>query len=131
QRFPEAKTPLLENALSAAEHQLLAQDLGEFERTGVRTLIALERFRLDAGRYPLSLDELVDRYLPSVPLDCMAGGPLLYRPLQSGADPLGRGFVLYSKGPDGADNGGAAGAGDWSRLAAPLRGHDHVFNAPR
>lgn len=64
-----------------------------------RAALAAERFRLDAGRLPESLDELVPRYLEAVPIDPFDGGPLR---LVTTAD----GIVVYSIGEDGVDDGG-------------------------
>jgi hypothetical protein len=40
------------------------------------TALAVERFNLATGRWPDKLEELVPRYLPSVPLDPFDGAPL-------------------------------------------------------
>jgi hypothetical protein len=70
----------------------------------VQTDLAIRLFRHDRGRLPTSLDELVPGYLPAVPLDPYAKSkqPLIYRPQDDG-------FLLYSVGPFGTDNGGAFG----------------------
>ena len=52
------------------------------------------------GRLPASLEELVPRYLPAVPLDPMAKG----RPLGYSPDPARP--MVYSVGENGIDNGG-------------------------
>jgi hypothetical protein len=61
--------------------------------------LALERYRLDKGRWPKELTELAPDYLPAVPLDPFDGRPLRYRPLADGV-------IVYSVGPDGQDDGG-------------------------
>jgi len=61
--------------------------------------LALERFRLANERLPKELSELVPRFLPTVPLDPFDGAPLRYKP-------LAKGYVIYSIGPDGRDDGG-------------------------
>ncbi len=71
--------------------------------TGCRlamTVAALERHRLAADNYPESLDALVPRFLPSIPLDPMDGKPLRYRRNSDGS------FTLYGIGPNHADDGG-------------------------
>ena len=45
------------------------------------------------------LEELVPQFLPSVPLDPYDGQPLRYKRLPAG-------FVVYSIGADGRDDGG-------------------------
>jgi hypothetical protein len=64
--------------------------------------LALRMYRHDNGRWPDSLDELLPAYLSAVPLDSYdlyPDQPLRYRR-------EGDGFVLYSAGQDGVDNGG-------------------------
>lgn len=66
--------------------------------TGDTALAAL-LYRRKTGTPPVQLQDLVPDYMPTVPLDPFDGGPLRYR-----AD--GQRFVVYSIGPDGADDGG-------------------------
>jgi hypothetical protein len=65
-----------------------------------RSAVALERFRLREGAYPDELTRLVPDLLASVPDDPVTGEALHYRRKDSG------GFVVYSVGMDGQDNGG-------------------------
>lgn len=95
------------------------------EIDAARAIIALELHRRMNGALPASLDELVPRLLPSVPLDRYDGKPLRYL-VQDG------GVLLYSVANDRIDNGGVAAspfgkAG--SGLSAPL-GTDWVFYPP-
>lgn len=62
--------------------------------------LAIHLYSLEQGRPPEKLEELVPEYLPAVPLDPFTDSPLIYR---RGGD----GYLLYSVGPDGADDGGA------------------------
>lgn len=64
------------------------------------TAIALKRFYLQNGHYPIHLAELTPTYLASVPMDPMDGKPLRYS-LEGGDK-----FRLYSVGVDGKDDGG-------------------------
>ena len=65
-----------------------------------RTALAVERWRLaHAGGLPATLAELVPTYLPSVPVDPFDDQPIRFKRLPQG-------YVVYSVGPDGADNGG-------------------------
>jgi hypothetical protein len=73
--------------LKAADNRLLAATL------------ALRAYRLEHGRYPATLQALTPRYLPAVPGDPFSPAPLLYRSQC-------KGYVLYSIGPDGKDDGG-------------------------
>ncbi len=61
--------------------------------------LAIHRYRLDHGSGPRTLGELTPDYLPAVPRDPFAVGPLKYRP-------DGSGHLLWSVGPDGRDDGG-------------------------
>lgn len=63
------------------------------------TILALNEFRRSMGRYPDRLDELMPVYLPRLPIDYADRQPLRYRPTPDG-------YLLYSIGIDGVDNGG-------------------------
>ncbi len=63
------------------------------------TGLAVARFRLQHGRAPLTLDELVPEFLPEVPADPFTGAPLHYKLEGSAA-------LVYSVGPDARDDGG-------------------------
>jgi hypothetical protein len=65
----------------------------------LQTHLAIRLFQLDNDRLPSSLDELVPNYLPAVPQDPFANGPLIYRLSDEG-------YVLYSVGRNGQDDGG-------------------------
>jgi hypothetical protein len=71
--------------------------------------IALRRFQLRHGQLPPSLEALVPEFLPAVPYDCMVGQPLRYRLKADG------GYVLYSVGEDGKDDGGDPSGGIYLR----------------
>lgn len=64
-----------------------------------QTALAVQRYRLNNGRLPDSLDKLVPDYLKSVPLDPFDGKEIRYKKLE-------RGFVIYSIGEDMKDDGG-------------------------
>jgi hypothetical protein len=65
-----------------------------------RTGLAIERWRLSHGNeLPESLDVLVPQFLAAVPLDPFDGQPLRFKRLD-------RGYVVYSIGRDGRDDGG-------------------------
>jgi hypothetical protein len=86
----------------------------QLQRLGLRTLLAIEQHRLDRGVLPGTLDELVPAYLDAVPGDpfASAGRALTYRVLAE-PDEQGRGYILYSVGFDGVDNGGAINPKGW------------------
>ncbi len=64
------------------------------------TMLALERYRLANGHWPQALDELCPTFLTAVPNDPYDRQPLRYRKTEDGV-------MVYSVGPDQADNGGS------------------------
>jgi hypothetical protein len=65
-----------------------------------QTALAVERFRLaNAGRLPASLAELTPKYLAALPVDPFDGEPLRFKTRTTG-------YVVYSIGQDGKDDGG-------------------------
>jgi hypothetical protein len=75
---------------------------------------ALERHRLQNSQFPPTLEALCPAFISKLPHDLITGKPFLYRLQEDG------GFLLYSVGWDGLDDGGspasssARGAkGDW------------------
>jgi hypothetical protein len=70
----------------AREHLLIAE-------------LALRCAKVEHGRVPATLKELVPPYLQRVPLDPFTGRPLIYRPQATN-------WLLYSVGVDGVDDGG-------------------------
>ena len=68
-------------------------------RTAV-TSLAIERYRLAKSDLPSKLDDLVPTYLTAIPQDPFDDKPLRYKK-------LAKGYVVYSVGEDGEDNGGA------------------------
>ncbi len=73
---------------------------------------ALERHRLEKGRYPETLAALIPTYLPKAPVDVVEGQNLHYAPGREG-------FTLYSLGWNLTDEGGqvapkgSENQGDW------------------
>lgn len=61
--------------------------------------LALRAYNFDHGRYPDALDALVPDYVEAVPADFATGEPMHYQR-------KGDGFLLYSVGRDGEDDGG-------------------------
>lgn len=71
------------------------------QRDALIAASALHRYRLDHGRWPTSLTELVPKYLPDIPVDRLDGKPLRYRVVEDRQQ-------FYSVGLDGKDDGGRA-----------------------
>jgi hypothetical protein len=82
----------------------------------------LAAYRAENGKYPAALADLAPKYVAAVPLDLFSGKPLVYK-LQEG------GYVLYSVGVNGQDDGGLTaedresapdGAGDYDDLVVQV-----------
>jgi hypothetical protein len=86
--------------------------------------LALRRYQLRHQRLPANLRELVPEFLDRVPLDWMDGQPLRYRLKPAG------GFVLYSVGDNGTDDGGDASLLRPASVASFLGGKDFVWPEP-
>jgi len=87
----------------------------EARRRAAVTAVAAQKFRLtQEGALVGRLEDLVPRFLPSVPRDPFDGKPLRYQRLPNG-------FVVYSVGADGRDNGG---------LERPPKGQVKYFDEP-
>jgi hypothetical protein len=71
--------------------------------------LAVERFRLAHGRLPENLNELVPQFLSAVPSDPFDSQPLRYHR-------LAKGYVIYSVGADGHDDGGREKPADWKSI---------------
>jgi hypothetical protein len=76
-----------------------AADRIKQELDNVQIAFALTWYERDHGAYPKTLDALAPKYLKQVPQDIFSGKPLIYRPSE-------KGFVLYSVGYNGKDDGG-------------------------
>ena len=60
---------------------------------------ALAAYRADHGSYPAKVAELAPKYAPEIPKDLFNDADLHYKP-------EGKGYLLYSVGPNGKDDGG-------------------------
>ncbi len=81
-------------------------DEHELHRRAVRIMVRLEQFRQAERRYPDSLEELLIRTPELSVLDPFSGRAFGYRLNDARNDRLNRGYVLWSVGTDGEDNGG-------------------------
>ena len=76
-----------------------AYDRDQQVQQNVRIAFALAAYHHDHGRYPAQLDDLAPMYLAAVPDDLFSGKPLVYRPTE-------KGYLFYSVGVNGKDEGG-------------------------
>ena len=81
----------------------------DFQISVNQILLAIKAYRLDHGDHPSSLDELVPRYLSSVPSDPFGDQQIRYDNSKK---------ILYSVGQGGVDVGGSVGE-DWRAMANP------------
>jgi hypothetical protein len=81
-----------------------AADRAEQSQANLHVAFALAAYRRDHGSYPPKLEDLAPAYLAKVPSDLFSGKALIYRPTEIG-------YLLYSVGANGKDDGGR-GQGD-------------------
>ena len=88
------------NIFSSLHHASALDIRTRASARSARVALAVERFRLEHGALPDSLDALVPRYIDAIPEDPFTGKPLLYRKLEPA------GYAVYSVGEDSTDNQG-------------------------
>jgi hypothetical protein len=88
-----------------------------------RVAIALERHRQAHGEYPQTLDDLLPRFLGTLPPDPVNGGPLRYR-----RDTPDR-FTLYSIGLNQQDDGGVPSVPRHGRFGPDAPSGDWVWSS--
>ncbi len=76
-----------------------AEDRGNTAFDLTKLAFALAEYRARHGSYPAKLADLVPKYVAVVPKDIFSGGALHYKPQADG-------YLLYSVGPNGIDDGG-------------------------
>jgi hypothetical protein len=76
-----------------------AHDLSAQTERNLHLAAALAAYHKDNNSYPSKLAILVPKYLATVPDDLYCGKSLNYKPNE-------KGYLLYSIGPDGRDDGG-------------------------
>jgi hypothetical protein len=74
-------------------------DRCEQEQRNLDLAFALAAYHIDHGRYPAKLDDMAPKYLAAIPVDIFSGKPIIYKPSANG-------YLLYSVGPNGKDEGG-------------------------
>ena len=87
--------------MPAINSTIFKEAIGLAQIRMTQTGIAVERFRLANQRLPENLNQLVPKFLPAVPEDPCDGQPLRFRLLE-------KGYLIYSVGKDGQNNGGRA-----------------------
>lgn len=116
--WPDQQPPLLGLTFKS----LLPAFIRDVESLSLRTLlrvsVALAWYEVERGRFPPALEDLLPRYLKSVPVCPLTGTPLGYK---DGS--------IWSRGRDGADDGGACDPEDPRRF--DKRGTDVVVTVKR
>jgi hypothetical protein len=72
-------------------------------------LIAIKAYKIENGKLPPNLEELVPDYILEVPKDPFDGNPIRYSAEKK---------IIYSVGPDLIDSGGSEGEG-WQKMEDP------------
>jgi hypothetical protein len=85
--------------------------------------IALAAYRAEHGAYPTQLAQLRPKYLAAVPEDPFSNGPLRYKRTEAG-------YVLYSVGFNGNDDGGANRDSDEENASIPADADDIAIKVP-
>ncbi|MCS7160617.1 MAG: hypothetical protein RMJ19_09105, partial [Gemmatales bacterium] len=96
ERFSATLAALL---FSSLQRVATAYDRVEQLHQLAQLAIALQIYRVENGEFPPRLQDLVPKYLPEVPNDVFSAQALVYRRTD-------RGYLLYSVGPNGKDEGG-------------------------
>jgi hypothetical protein len=86
-------------ALPAISKQQQAFDRIVQSQRNLQIAFALAAYQRDNGKYPPTLAVLAPKYLAKIPDDLFTDKPLVYRPTETG-------YLLYSLGPNGKDDGG-------------------------
>ena len=89
------------------------------------TVLALKRWRLEKGQYPMSLSELVAAgYIEQVPMDPYSDKPVVYKKTDDN-------FILYSLGPDFDDDGGVENPKDSQKRSQEGPGDEVFWPVPK
>jgi hypothetical protein len=99
-RGRELGRELLCLGISPASSMVRAVDSHRMRCQLAALAIASTIHRAQKGAYPDKLDQLVPDVLPALPVDLFHNKPFLYRKTADG-------FLLYSCGPNGVDDGGS------------------------
>jgi hypothetical protein len=140
-----SRQPLLTGMLPLHSVQVGIRDRHDTNVAGLRTLLAIEAYRMEDGSYPDRLEQVSPSILSTVPVDPFSGRPFGYRRLHGG-DADGRYYLLWSTGSDATDDGGkrhpesneravAQRVRTWSPPGLPEKpfvpGYDYIINEPR
>ncbi len=95
-----ALTDVLMGLLTPAVRKVqIAHDRAEQTERNLQLAFAMAAYHADNDRYPAKLDDLAPKYIAAVPSDLFSGKALIYKPEE-------KGYLFYSVGPNGKDDGG-------------------------
>jgi len=107
-------TPLVRRFMQDVQKRSLASRRAQANLRCAMVGIAAERYRVDRGQWPASLDELAkDGWIAAVPLDPCDGQPLRYKLVADGV-------LIWSVGLDGVDDGGRVNRDSWTAPGGDL-----------
>lgn len=134
----ESELVLVNIMMPAISKTLTSYDQLNMDRRSMSVMLALEEFRQRTGSYPATLPELVPGHLDMLPTDPFTGRLFGYKRIDAATDTQQRGYLLYSFGSDGVDDGGATPADIAPNMSVltssdPVRwaGQDFVINDDR
>ncbi len=90
---------LLTQLMPSVRKVQMARDRIEQIQHNLHLAFALGTYQREHKRYPKTLADLAPKYLAQVPRDLFSGQAIIYRPSE-------KGYLLYSVGPNGIDEGG-------------------------
>jgi hypothetical protein len=99
-RSDTAATVMISLLLPALNATIEAQDRQNTTLDLTRIAAALAVYRAEHGAYPRKLDDLVPTVLKKLPVDLYNSKPFIYQRKDDG-------YLLYSTGENGADDGGS------------------------
>lgn len=113
-----AKLYTEENAIGKILHDVVAASLTSVSTkkceedllvAATQAIVAIKAYKNDVGSYPATLNDLIPRYLSSVPVDSFDGKALKYSSAKK---------IVYSVGQDLQDSSGSTGD-DWRKMPDP------------
>ncbi len=119
--LPRHRYALVRSLVPSLDRMVESRFRGRALHQATLTILALQRYRIEKGGYPPSLDELMQTdYLDALPADPYSEKPLSYKV-------AGNAFSLYSVGPDFDDDGGRSATDSEGRRRIWAKSGDTVF----
>ncbi len=116
-RSDAAATLMISLLLPALNATIDAQDRQNTTLDLTRLAAALAVYRAEHGAYPQKLDDLIPTVLKKLPVDLYSANPFIYQRKDDG-------YLIYSTGENGADDGGS------NEQRRVFEGHAYDMNDP-